>query len=1549
MHKNYTKIRGLWIYLTCIIMLFCMDAQLLGNPRCDNIVENADFAETRMRTFPGLDDHESASFVHMNTDMTADLSDEYFADTYPEKAWVDKLRDKAKSVFDRLEERENFIKILSGDKLVELPVGLKNTFGTDGAVEFTLAISRVKFTRWYGEVTAFIKMRIPQKDKDLYFCGEGIKVSYDGGIVGDARLYLMGDHPIPISGKKSSMVLLGGYDPQTGRGKDQTYAVIDCKGIKKVKIEADVVFSRSQLIPIDKEGNPVKDVNKKVTGHFETQVFDWNDMLVEMDLPDFTTPACKEFGFRVSGAVLDMSDLKNSSNIIFPEAYSKFLIPDNTNLWRGVFANEIKVILPKAFCSREKSHRISFGAQNLLIDSRGVSGMFYGDNIMSIDEGTTSKEKGWAFSLDRMGVQLEANKLTKAVFEGEIRLPISKEQDTLKYKGLISSHKDYQMVISAKSKLTFDLWKAEVNLAPNSFVVLKVKDDRFLPKACLNGNMELNVGGKEEKKDTLIHIKQIKFNRLQLQTEQPYIKADYFGYSDKVSLCGFPVTISEIYLKTGNNRAGLGFDISVNLMDKGFVGETKLAVIGTLTDNRGLASWRFKQLDLDKISLEGDIGAVRLEGMVEIMEDDPVYGNGFAGSLAAEIASIKVKAQAVFGHTEGFRYWCADALATFHPGPTVGPLEFNTFGGGVSYHMSQGKGNHSNVIPSGLAYKPDCEAGLGVRALVGYSLVNAERTLNGQSAYEIAFNRHLGVNRIAYYGEGHLMNKSKGFHEEELKDKLSQLVKNQPQTPEGNNTPKGNTDLVKSAKTVYPVDYSNMGVGLDAFMAIEMDFENKSLHGQFEMYINTPGNFLSGVGQDGRAGWAVFHASSEKWYLYIGTPQDRIGMRIGVGPICVKSGSYFMLGDDLPGSPPPPSQVSEILGLDAAMLDYMSDENALGLGRGVAFGSDLSMDTGDMKLLIFYARFMAGVGFDIMLKDYAEAHCKGKTKPVGINGWYANGQAYAYLQGELGIKIKLLFVNKRISIIKGSSAVLLQAKLPNPSWFRGYLSGRFKLLGGLVRGSFRFKVELGDQCEIVGESPLEGLTAIADITPRNDAFNVDVFASPQVVFNMKIDLPFSLDQGSQINTYRLKLENFQVLSDGGAALDGTIEWNDSHDVATFCSHEILPPQSKMVCKVSVSFEEKKNGVWEVITEDGTKATESREVIFTTGEAPDYIPLENVALAYPVVDQHYFMPGESSHGFVKLRKGQAYLFAENTITRAQFLDGNKQLTGSVTYDPSQRQLNMEIPSLKNICHYTMEIIQTPDSSDPDSNIEENYRDKEISQGNKIQVKERKAKSVVMSDTDQRLMEIKFATSKYDRFSQKMKAKKLNKAILGMIVSDVHFLEAEVDYTEPFEIIELEGNKYTGDCPLVSVEAVPVDLYYGQYIKPLIYNEYPLDGDIRVERDALKLGIPPVRGLDVLSWYESKIEDGQQSGLLFTRLPYKYNLPFYYKEDYLDLRHQVADRYCSNPSREKKYSYLLESKFPVIRGGEYRSLFQYVMPGGIKGSSWSFEYSNPYFKL
>src|SRR5690606_30782920 len=163
---------------------------------------------------------------------------------------------------------------------------------------------------------------------------------------------------------------------------------------------------------------------------------------------------------------------------------------------------------------------------------------------------------------------------------------------------------------------------------------------------------------------------------------------------------------------------------------------------------------------------------------------------------------------------------------------------------------------------------------------------------------------------------------------------------------------------------------------ISAHVHISYDFENRVLHGNFEMYINVAGGIIKGVGEGGRAGWAVLHFAPQEWYIYVGTPDDRVGISVGIGPIRASATSYFMVGTKILGSPPPPDNVRRILKGD---YDYMSDLNALGTGAGFGFGAAFEVSTGDLTFLMFYARLDAGAGFDIMLKDYGDVRCKGSS------------------------------------------------------------------------------------------------------------------------------------------------------------------------------------------------------------------------------------------------------------------------------------------------------------------------------------------------------------------------------------------------------------------------------------------------------------------------------------------------------------------------------------------------------------------------------------------
>jgi len=816
--------------------------------------------------------------------------------------------------------------------------------------------------------------------------------------------------------------------------------------------------------------------------------------------------------------------------------------------------------------------------------------------------------------------------------------------------------------------------------------------------------------------------------------------------------------------------------------------------------------------------------------------------------------------------------------------------------------------------------------------MILYATIGSSSIFNGGTGFEIAFNNNGGVNRIGLYGEGHFLQSADVGDAANtiMRDKLQAIVEAEYAMNEEERQQMMDDSLIEAARSIYPYTIAGQK-GINGYMAIEYDFTSSTLHGQYEAYVDILGGLFRGVGENNRSGWAVLHFAPDTWYVHVGTPTHKVGIKIGIGDFALETGAYFMVGDYIPAAPGPRPIVSQILGVDAEVLDYMRDENALSEGRGVAFGSSFDLDTGDITFLVFYARFQAGIGTDIMVRDYGEAECAGEGQ-VGINGWYANGQSYAYLQGELGINLKLLFIKKKISILKAGAAVLLQTKLPNPSWFRGYVGGSFSVLGGLVKGNFRLKIELGDQCEFLNGAPLDGLKIIADINPTNNASNVDVFTVSQVGFNMKINQPFEFEDDEGLGTYRINLEEFS-LKDKGVNIPGQMSWNSNKALLSFTPEEILPPETQVDLKVTVSFEQYENGRWTVMTQDGQPALETEERMFKTGVAPDYIPLTNIAYTYPVIDQKYVYKDEYNQAYTKLKIGQSYLFESEVgmTQRAIFESSGASEETTVGYNQGDKKVIVNLPNLNNSEAYTMRIESVPPESN-DSGLGDDYVSQDIGDGNDLEVRNVTLDGPVTNAEVTEILTYSFNTSEYDTFQDKVNAKNLTTPLVDIIYSDVHALEAQVRDSEPFDIVELDGNTYTANQALIKVEAVLDDSYYINEIQPLVYQGYPLENQFTVNRNPNVLGVPPAKGVEKLTWYQSYLESRPSDPLLRSRLPFRYYLAYYYKQDFVDIQYKIVNTYLQDPqsfpNQIATYNYIINGTFPYLKPGNYKSKISYV---------------------
>lgn len=1482
-----------------------------------------------------------------------------FGQSQPAPATWQEQQREAIQTFYRLEQSNNYTESLSYADLNTLPMGIRKTIG---GMEVIIAVSDIRLETTHSELTLFARVKVPQvgDDRVLFFAAQGIKLSQTGDIIGDAALAMMGDMSIPIQGNTAKLTLRGATNLNTGRTRDLTYVSVDCQGFRELGITADIEFSENLIVKADPSS---AEESGKVMAHFTTVVTDWNDLLVGISLPPFEMKGLKDFVFEVKSAVFDFSDLRNDPATQFPPQYDvNYLIPGNVELWRGVFVKDLVIHLPKQFGRRTDDERVAFAGRNMVFDNNGISGLFGAKQILSIKEGSAS---GWRFSVDEFMLALEANHLTEAKFSGAIGLPVAETND-LGYTGIITANDEYLLQIRSLDSVSFDVFNARAELLPNSYVQLQVVDDEFKPEAMLHGSLNvvarLDGAGVDKDGKQIAEFKGIEFRSLHLKTDAPRFTAEYFGYRGDLKLLNFPVSINSIGLKLKEHEVGLAIGLDVNLSEDLFSGSTSLEFVGKLheektpTGETAAQEWKYSKLVIDEINIDATVAEVfTVKGALTVHNNDPVYGDGYAGNVQLTfdkvIPGLNVKTRAIFGYKD-FRYWFVDASVKLPGlGISVGPMSITGFAGGASNRM---RPNGVNVQASGTGavYKPDENTGLAVKAGVLFN-IGSDNAMNGEASFEVGFNRHGGLSFIGFYGFGQFIGKIPGADNVEQFTRSKYLevatleeeyLKKHPVAAE-TLTKLKQYEPGKTASTIYKPTVTPGSDGFSAAIGIQYDFNAKSLHATFDLYVNAVSGLIRGTATGNRAGWAVLHIDPATWYMYLGTPEDRLGVKMGIGNILnVETGSYLMMGSDIPGSPPPPQQVADILNEDLSKLDYMRDLNALGSGRGFAFGSNLRVATGDLTFLILYANFSAGLGFDIMLKDYNEMQCEGRSGAIGFDGWYANGQAYAYLQGELGVKVNLWFLKAKIPIIKGAAAALLQAQLPNPVYFKGYMGVQFSVLGGLVSGSCRFRVTVGEKCELVipGGSPLD-FRMISDFTPDDKSEEVDIFAVPHAAFTMPVNKTFRVEDDHGMKTYRISLTEFSVLN-SGKAIAGELVFTKANDGVSFYSEEVLPPDSELKARIKVGFEQYKNDAWHIVYTGGLKAEEILEVTFKTGSAPESIPVQNIQFAYPVLDQQFFLKGESTTGTIQLKRGQAYLFSDRFNYEIQ-LEGGDGTARSIpfAYNQADSKLIYTMPDLSNSQLYKLNFVAVPKGGPAQTIPAVSQQTKTIGEGEDIiNVQTNEAADVTRADIGKTLLQYAFSTSRYNTFTQKVSSVEKGRAMVGRILSDVVNLQYEIRNSEPFDLSELTGTRYSNDIPLVQAQAILSDAYYQEDVFPVLYRNYPIQGT-KLNRDVALLGVPPVKALPISTAYLTEVEADNYQGVALIRFPYIYDLPSAYKNDFIDLQKTIVNRFLGTTD-QSKYEYIINGSYKFIRSGYYTIELHYVLPDGTAGTSAEFEYYN-----
>lgn len=1396
--------------------------------------------------------------------------------------------------------------------LADLPVGIAREVGN---TQFIIAIdSAYRADRGGWFFSAYASILFPGSSEPIAFAAKDIGFN-KGGLTSSSnmKLWLVSRKKIPINDNLYLELPADGHN----------FIEFDCDGFKSVNLKGNFVFSSDLLTP-----DPLLAQNEtEVTAAFEINTGDLNNIMTSVTMTPFKIKGIDDLSFVVKNAVADFSDIVNPAGFIFPQDYQQSFGEDLT-LWRGFYLQELSVGV-KGFVDEEGNVR-KIQAKNLLIDDMGVSGLFSMPNFLSLDKGSAD---GWPLSVDHITVQLMFSKVRGGELRGKIGIPFLGEEpvDYTAQMEQLGDQLNYRFSITTGEGKKFETpLGAIITLDKGSIIALEQIDGRFIPSTSLHGMVSVKKGELE--------VDKIRFENLGLTSQEPYITSGTFSLVGEVQAksVGFSVRIDSIDFGVYHGQAALGFGVALNFMepeDKGFGASTYVQLLAKMEEVKAAPTsdiraeptvrqkWEFDKVKINDVILKSNTQAFTLDGRLTLFNDDPTYGNGFRGNLEFSIKKVLekgIKVNAYFGSKETYRYWHVDAFVPTSNIPIIPPIFLNGIMGGASYKMVRqqpllpdfsqlGSGAGKNLATGNSTgqhtYVPDEKAGLSFMAGVTLVVAN-ENAINADVMLEVAFNQGGGIKYAQFNGSAFFMSS--------IADRGRVQGENVPAAP-----------VYASLNMLY-------------------DNDNDVFHANMKTYINIAG-VIQGVGPNGLVGEAVIHVDRNDWYTYIGRPSQMFGLNIaGIAT----ANTYFMLGTQIENLPLPPKEVREIFGdID---LRLMRDDIAAAGGGGFAAGVHfkIGFDSED-KLKPFYIAMMVGAGTDFMLRDYGDAQCVGRSGKIGIDGWYASGQAYVFLKGKVGIRVK----ERNFDIVSLGLAALLQAKLPNPTWMKGQVAGNYKVMGGLVKGKFHLSFTIGDECEMINQgSEIDNIEVIADLKPDTGGGEVNVFTAPQVSFNTAIDTDFSMmDLNNNLNSYRVKLEEFK-LEKSNQKIPASLTWNESKDVAVLKTSEILPQNTNLTVSVKIYWEKKgSNGMWEKMKDDAGKIIfEEKSTTFTTGKAPNFIPEENVAYSYPIKSQHNLYINEAGQGYVQLDFGQEYLFPqqEGSVTWeyiARFKDNKGHINDlPLTYSASESRAKFAFPApFEKQAIYSLTFIKKPVGT---RTVDKNLKREEIAieggDGSEVNITSNSLEGSITQNTEKSIYSTIFRTSQYATFGEKWTSLGHIDDAFDVAKGSVAVIGKHLSTQEVFDEFELAGSDKID--PLVYISASPDNHWLKNIISPLLYDHY--DESMKIEwRDPLLLGVKPLKGVKLTtSLGKFKLTDAEVSmGRAYNKsgtVLVAYYLSYYAYWDYNELINKASAKYLDNwSSRPEGVKRLLASTgYTDLLEGDYPVDITYSLPGANKPS-------------
>ncbi len=588
----------------------------------------------------------------------------------------------------------------------------------------------------------------------------------------------------------------------------------------------------------------------------------------------------------------------------------------------------------------------------------------------------------------------------------------------------------------------------------------------------------------------------------------------------------------------------LGFKLSGDLKfsfgkNNAFGGGLDITVYGTVYP---LDGFRIEDPNakLDEIRVNCELDVFHLDGKLTLHTGDDEYGDGLSGALEVScMGGIKLWMEGNFGTTVGknkekFSYWSLNGGLKFLPGIQLGVVTINGFSGGFAYNMkstksleemgaktllgSVGESKGDTVQTVGMSFTPE-KGSWVANAGISLILTGAENAMNmdGLVSLRVSEEHFTGIiiQANAYVMTSFLKDVTPGDGGNNKNTLLqAEAIIGYEEKPD--------TNYFKFAINV------KMKMDLDSLLnlgeagskvkgKITAAFEGASMLtgcNLMEVVDTTENGTGTGTGSKGVSfsvearipiDFEIKHYKKENrtdWYFAIGKPAyaKRVQLKAKIDLIVAKAEAEFTfylqtgnafayelpeLSDELKkffyDESEDKKMDTDVGAIDKIRKIVATDKEAIGKGGGFCMGSTfhaaLSLD------FFLYLDIVANIGFDIALLDVAGKRCPDKPGPIGKNNFYALGQVYAALQGDVGLHINLGFWKGKFSIFSCGVGALFQGGGPNPSFAYGLLRFKVSLLNGLLKFNTSVDFQVGDVCVPGAGDPLANVKLFQSVTP----------------------------------------------------------------------------------------------------------------------------------------------------------------------------------------------------------------------------------------------------------------------------------------------------------------------------------------------------------------------------------------------------------------------------------------------------------------------------------